>query len=287
MDKRATTITKMTIRYIAVVVGLVLATTLLWAALANVNWGSSEGYIVRADKVEKEFEAWINSQSEGVEPNFETFPREAEFYYVDKDFNCIASQINDKDQVDFLNKVLKMKDSNISKDIEFQEAFLRLNNGENTLFVHYSLALPNEWKILLIILALYFVDFVVPTAYFIHEIKKNVTIVKDYAVALGKQDLAVSSVKTKIRELNEVTETMEMMRRELQTTMESQWAEEQTKKETMAQIAHDLKTPLTIIRGNAELLSEQVTSDEDREALETIIQNCERIAQSIVEILII
>lgn len=263
-----------------------LATTLLWAALANMNFGSTEGYLVRADKVEKEFEAWINSQSEGEEPNFETFPKEAEFYYVDKDFNCIASQIIDTDQIDFYNKVLQMQENNVGKTVEFQEVFLRLYNGENTLFVHYSLALPNEWKILFAILVLYIIDFVVPTAFFVHKIKKNVTIVKDYAAALGKQDLAVPSVKTRIKELNEVTETMEMMRRELQATMESQWAEEQAKKETMAQIAHDLKTPLTIIRGNAELLSEQITSDEDREALETIIKNCERIAQSIVEILI-
>lgn len=73
--------------------------------------------------------------------------------------------------------------------------------------------------------------------------------------------------------------------------MEAGRKEEREKKEQMAQIAHDLKTPLTIIRGNADLLLEEVEEKEGKEALEeakalrTIIANCERIAQAIVEII--
>ena len=53
----------------------------------------------------------------------------------------------------------------------------------------------------------------------------------------------------------------------------------------MAQIAHDLKTPLTIIRGNADLLMENTDNEEDIESLGIIIESAEKITRSILEIL--
>ncbi len=50
-------------------------------------------------------------------------------------------------------------------------------------------------------------------------------------------------------------------------------------------MAHDLKTPLTVIRGNADLLLENNPDPDARESLTSIINNSERIAQSILEIL--
>ena len=53
----------------------------------------------------------------------------------------------------------------------------------------------------------------------------------------------------------------------------------------MAMIAHDLKTPLTIIRGNADLLLENENDEEKIESAQAIINNAERIARSILKIL--
>ena len=46
------------------------------------------------------------------------------------------------------------------------------------------------------------------------------------------------------------------MRDALRESLEKQWKTEQEKKQQMSALAHDIKTPLTIVRGNAELLSE-------------------------------
>ena len=53
----------------------------------------------------------------------------------------------------------------------------------------------------------------------------------------------------------------------------------------MAQIAHDLKTPLTVIRGNADLLLEKEQDEDSRESINAIISNSERMARSILDIL--
>lgn len=66
---------------------------------------------------------------------------------------------------------------------------------------------------------------------------------------------------------------------------EEKWRGEYETKQEMAQIAHDLKTPLTVIRGNADLLLENNPDPDARESLTSIINNSERIAQSILEIL--
>ncbi len=66
---------------------------------------------------------------------------------------------------------------------------------------------------------------------------------------------------------------------------EEKWRKEYDTKQEMAQIAHDLKTPLTVIRGNAELLLENEQDESNRESVEAIVKNAERIAKSVLDIL--
>jgi len=75
------------------------------------------------------------------------------------------------------------------------------------------------------------------------------------------------------------------LRKMIYTISEEKWREEYKTKQEMARIAHDLKTPLTIIRGNADLLLENTDDEDDINAINTIISNTERIAQNILVIL--
>ena len=60
--------------------------------------------------------------------------------------------------------------------------------------------------------------------------------------------------------------------------------EYQTKQKT-AQIDHNLNTPKTVIRGNADLLLEEEQAEDSRENIEATIQIAERIAHSVFDIL--
>ena len=66
------------------------------------------------------------------------------------------------------------------------------------------------------------------------------------------------------------------MGRELTDSLQSQWRMEQQRTEQIAALAHDLKTPLTVIQGNAELLEEDTLSDAQHAQLQAILRGTER-----------
>ena len=66
------------------------------------------------------------------------------------------------------------------------------------------------------------------------------------------------------------------MGRELTDSLQSQWRMEQQRTEQIAALTHDLKTPLTVIQGNAELLEEDTLSDAQHAQLQAILRGTER-----------
>ncbi len=76
------------------------------------------------------------------------------------------------------------------------------------------------------------------------------------AEAVGRQDLDVPVGKSDVVEVDDVLRAMEGMRLSLRRSLEAQRAAEQRGRDQVAALAHDLKTPLTVALGNAELLDE-------------------------------
>ena len=52
------------------------------------------------------------------------------------------------------------------------------------------------------------------------------------------------------------------MKDNLKISLEKQWNAEQLQREQIAALAHDLKTPLTVIQGNIDLINETELDDE-------------------------
>jgi len=65
-----------------------------------------------------------------------------------------------------------------------------------------------------------------------------------------------------IKEFNRALQSMDDMRNTLKDALIRQWESEQQRKQEIAALAHDIKTPLTIINGNAELLLEDPLKEE-------------------------
>lgn len=80
------------------------------------------------------------------------------------------------------------------------------------------------------------------------------------------------------KELNELTVTFEEMRVALKESLMRQWQIEDERKEMIAAIAHDIRTPLTIIHGHVEGLLENGAKDPERleRYLKTIFGSTER-----------
>lgn len=79
--------------------------------------------------------------------------------------------------------------------------------------------------------------------------------------------------QARVRELQAALTAIETLRQELSCALKEQWASEQQKNESLAALAHDLKTPLTVIQGNAELLVEEDLAEPQKERLQAILRN--------------
>lgn len=80
----------------------------------------------------------------------------------------------------------------------------------------------------------------------------------------------------RIREFAATLLALQTMGRELTDSLQSQWRMEQQRAEQIAALTHDLKTPLTVIQGNAELLEEDALSDAQHVQLQAILRGTER-----------
>ena len=83
----------------------------------------------------------------------------------------------------------------------------------------------------------------------------------------------------RIREFAVTLQALQTMGRELTDSLQSQWRMEQQRTEQIAALTHDLKTPLSIIQGNADLLAEDALSADQQTQVEAILRGSARAQQ--------
>ena len=80
----------------------------------------------------------------------------------------------------------------------------------------------------------------------------------------------------KVREYESALQALQTMGDALTGSLQKQWDMEQRQREQIIRLSHKLKTPLTIIKGNAELLAEDDLTEEQRAQVEAILQGAEQ-----------
>lgn len=104
---------------------------------------------------------------------------------------------------------------------------------------------------------------------------------------IEQQDLDFSIKKSKIVEIDRVLDALNHMKIALKQSLAKQWQDDKLRQDQLAALAHDLKTPLTIIRGNTELLLDLPISDEQKECadyIETSAVQMQNYVQSLIEV---
>ena len=79
------------------------------------------------------------------------------------------------------------------------------------------------------------------------------------AERVGREELDFSVGRTNVREVNDVLAAMDAMRSSLASSLEARWEAERAQREQVASLAHDLKTPLTVLRANADFVAEELS----------------------------
>ena len=78
---------------------------------------------------------------------------------------------------------------------------------------------------------------------------------------VAEQNLGFEVGHSKIKEFEDVLCSFANMKDNLKISLEKQWNAEQLQREQIAALAHDLKTPLTVIQGNIDLINETELDD--------------------------
>ena len=95
-------------------------------------------------------------------------------------------------------------------------------------------------------------------------------------ISLDNLDVEISS--SSITEVQRVVESFIKMKNELSNSLEREWQAQRNRRGQIAALAHDLKTPLTVILGNLDLLGETSVTEDQKEMIDVSIgevKHCE------------
>lgn len=114
------------------------------------------------------------------------------------------------------------------------------------------------------------------------KIKKKLLLIEQASQQITQQNLdSAITTSAEIKEFNQVLKTMEVMRKELKNSLLQQWKSQQQRTQEVAALTHDIKTPLTIINGNAELLLEDTLNYDQKALVQNILYSGSRANQYI------
>lgn len=130
----------------------------------------------------------------------------------------------------------------------------------------------------LILISLYIAITALIILKFVKRLRMEFSKLTEVTEHIKKQNLDFPIPESAIDEFNQVLVSLGDLKGELRDSLERQWRLEEGKKKQMASLTHDIKTPLTIIKGNADLLDEELTG-EDKELVAYISRNALRIEE--------
>lgn len=97
--------------------------------------------------------------------------------------------------------------------------------------------------------------FVVLTFFYANKLRQQLRPILRATEKIAEQDLDFQTSQSTIKEFNQVLSGLDHMRAALRESLMKNWRAEQDKQNQISALTHDLKTPLTVARGNAELLA--------------------------------
>jgi len=122
------------------------------------------------------------------------------------------------------------------------------------------------------ILLIYIIYIYILTSKLVKRWQKEFEKISKITHEIRQQNLDFDYESSNITEFKETTESLITMRDELKLALYNQWKIENNKNEEIAALAHDIKIPLTIIKGNTELLIEDNPEIAQTKHMENITQ---------------
>lgn len=145
--------------------------------------------------------------------------------------------------------------------------------------------LPNaEILSLILFLLLWLVGFVLIIRHFAYQLQKELVKVKQVNEQIRQMNLDFASPQSNILEIDQLIASLDIMKNELSDSLQEQWAAQHQQQNILQAITHDIRTPITLISGNLELLEETVLSEEQEELMTSAKKGLMRLNQYVEEL---
>lgn len=210
-------------------------------------------------------------------------PMGIEYALLDKNYQLIETTLDENE----LEQAMRYATTG-TIDQNLQKRYLLVTRENEYVVLQYYIGAQytNEWMnkylpspdILLIVLIAAGGIFVclLLTARFAKKLRLQLVPLFEATSEVAKQNLDFEVGHSNIKEFEDVLISFSHMKESLKASLEHQWKVEQMQKEQIAALAHDLKTPLTVIQGNADLISETELDEEQCLYAEYIISSSEQ-----------
>ena len=216
---------------------------------------------------------YADIQSGKVETGFQTedwTPAEIPYYYdflYLKDGKIIENTI-DKKYDDLVQEAIKngkstsdeVIGSNIFKAYAMGNRQLVIRYRVNVIFTNeklYRLFENFECGYIVLILIIWFLGFALFLIRSSNILKREI---KKIAIAndnISRMDLDYEREYSKYKEIDGVLVSIDVLAKNLKKSLGEQWDMQVKQKELVEQLTHDIRTPITLIKGNLELLKEE------------------------------
>ncbi|OAA83140.1 sensor histidine kinase [Clostridium ljungdahlii] len=147
-------------------------------------------------------------------------------------------------------------------------------------FLNDNLPNPQGMEVLMLIFLSITLIFIISTIY-ARKLKKQLNPLLEVSEKIKEQDLDFEITHSGIKEFDSVLLSLSDMKEELKKSLKRQWHIEQDKRKQISALAHDIKTPLAVIKGNSELLIDSPLNEEQKEYTAFIHKNSNQIEKYI------
>lgn len=227
--------------------------------------------------------------------------------------NFEKSLLPDNTSYLFLSKDEKVIETNMNKniqDIAFNYhkgsvnsnsnlSFMEIQRSDGYVLVAYDLKpfykspwmqknLPQINILLLTLLIIFcFISIITITLIWAKKISKELNPLLEASEEIRKQNLDFQVKKSNVQEFNVILESLEKIKLGLSESLRTNWREEEKKRNQISALSHDIKTPVSIIKGNSELLGETKLTEEQETYLNYIRKNTSRIDKYIQTLMLV
>ena len=246
--------------------------------------GTSTGLITYADYSERSAKNLVPVIAATPDLTDVQLPMGCKYLVLDKNYQVTETTLEGDDLDRAMEYAISGK---INTNLNKQYLLVTRENEYVVLQYYIGSQFTNEWLyehfpspeiLLYILIAINCIAVcVILTAKFAKNMRAQLSPLFEATRQVAGQNLDFEVGHSKIKEFEDVLCSFANMKDNLKISLEKQWHAEQLQREQIAALAHDLKTPLTVIQGNIDLISETELDDEQRLYAGYITESSEQI----------